>query len=72
MVHFETRYCHIVFLDREYTVLTSCTLSSSRLHDFIRYSYLYSVMITIYIFFGGGGSSAFFLGGGEASTPKIP
>ena len=43
-------------------ILTSRALTSSRLDDFFQYSYLYSVMITIY-FFGGGKLGI--LGGGN-------
>ena len=44
-------------------------LTSSRLDDFFRYDYLYTVMITIFLveklgIVGGGG-------GGKASTPQI-
>ena len=46
-----------------------CTNLVSRLDDFFRYSYLYTVMITI--FWGGwGGEAGHF--GREASTPQIP
>ena len=47
-----------------------CALTSSRLDDFFRCSYLYTEMITIYIYI-----YIFFLGGGGKlgiSTPKIP
>ena len=42
-------------------ILTSRALTSSRLDDFFQYSYLYSVMITIYFFLGG--KLGIFLGG---------
>ena len=38
-----------------------CALTSSRLDDFFRYNYVYTVMITIIFLVGGGGG-----GGGEA------
>ena len=43
-------------------ILASRALTLSRLDDFFQYSYLYSVMITIY-FFGGGGELGIFWGG---------
>ena len=46
--------------------LKSRALTSSRLHDFFQYSYLYSVMITIF-FWGKLG-----ILGGETSTPQTP
>ena len=42
-------------------ILASRALTLSRLDDFFQYSYLYSVMITIYFF--GGGEARHFLGG---------
>ena len=54
-------------------ILTSCALTSSRLDDFFRYSYLYTVMITKFcgeagrFFFSGGGG-----GGGELLPLKYP
>ena len=60
MVHFETQSCHIVSLDKEYSV-TLCALTTSRLDDFSDTVTLKNtIMITIFLFFGGGGSWAFF------------
>ena len=39
-------------------ILTSCALTSSRLDDFFQYSYLYPVMITIFL-----GEAGYFFGG---------
>ena len=41
-------------------ILTSCALTSSRLDDFFQYSYLYPVMITIFL-----GEAGYFWGGGS-------
>ena len=54
-------------LDREN--LLRCGLTSTRLDDFFRYSYLYTVRITIFLFlffffFGGGEAERFFFAGG--------
>ena len=76
LVHIETQFCDNVTMVFSFYlshsvlrrgIRTSCALTSSRLDDFFWYSYLYTVMITI--FFGGG--SWAFLWGGEACTPQI-
>ena len=41
-------------------ILTSCALTSSRVDDFFQYSYLYPVMITIFL-----GEAEYFFGGGS-------
>ena len=41
-------------------ILTSCALTSSRRDDFFQYSYLYPVMITIFL-----GEAGYFFGGGS-------
>ena len=48
--------CHIVSLDREFLLHVHWT----RLDDFFQYSYLYPVMITIFL-----GEAGYFLGGGS-------
>ena len=51
------------------TILRNVTvfaLTSSRLDDFFRYDYLYTVMITIFLV-----EKLGIVGGGEASTPQI-
>ena len=55
----------VMSLDREYFMCTDLVASGL----FLLYSYLYTVMMTIFGRGGGGESWAFC---GEASTPQIP
>ena len=47
-----------------------CALTSSRLDDFFRYNYVYTVMITIIFLVGGGGGGKLGILGRESLCPS--
>ena len=65
--------CNLVHFETQFWDILQCVHWPRRVWWFFRYSYLYTVMITIYIYFfgwwGGGGETGHFVG--EASTPQI-